>query len=111
MSHRSLVWNRSSSSGSPRPFFDKVTLHLPRAKHPLVISSKGAPHKPYIKSVSVNGKKVHSPVITHADIAAGGHLKFEMSDKPQAWSSSTLVSSVSRSGCGMTWDLISVCAL
>ncbi|KAI0686232.1 glycoside hydrolase family 92 protein [Earliella scabrosa] len=74
------------------PFFDKVTLHLPGAKHPLVISSKGAPHKPYIKSVSVNGKKVRSPVITHADIAAGGHLKFEMSDKPQAWSSSTLMS-------------------
>ena len=105
MSHRSLVWNRSSSSGSPRPFFDKVTLHLPGAKHPLVISSKGAPHKPYIKSVSVNGRELDTPVLTHADIASGGYVVFEMSEKPQAWSSNTLVSGVFRCAVGACSDV------
>ncbi|KAI0751924.1 glycoside hydrolase family 92 protein [Daedaleopsis nitida] len=73
------------------PFFDKVTVHLPGAEHPLVISSRGAPKKPYIKSVSVNGRMLASPVLKHEDIASGGLVVFEMSDKPQAWSSSTLV--------------------
>ena len=74
-----------------RPFFDKVTIDLPGAK-PLVITSTGAPSKPYIKSVTVNGKQLESPVLTHVDIAEGGEIAFEMSDKPQAWASSTLVS-------------------
>ncbi|KAI0773496.1 glycoside hydrolase family 92 protein [Fomes fomentarius] len=73
------------------PFFDKVTIDLPGADHPLVISSRGAPRKPYIKSVSVNGRKLDVPVLTHADIAGGGYIVFEMSERPQAWSSSTLV--------------------
>lgn len=56
-----------------------------------MITSTGAPSKPYIKSVKVNGKQVSSPVLTHADIASGGEIVFEMSEKPQAWASSTLV--------------------
>ncbi|TFK83330.1 glycoside hydrolase family 92 protein [Polyporus arcularius HHB13444] len=74
------------------PFFDKVTIDLPAAKHPLVITSPGAPSKPYIKNVSVNGKKLAGPILTHADIASGGHIEFEMSETPQAWASATLVS-------------------
>ena len=74
-----------------RPFFDKVTIDLPAAK-PLVITSSGAPKKPYIQSVNVNGKPLSSTIITHADIASGGHIQFEMSETPQAWASSTLVS-------------------
>ncbi len=74
------------------PFFNKVTIDLPAAKHPLVITSPGAPSKPYIKSVSVNGKKLAGPILTHADIASGGHIEFEMSETPQAWASATLVS-------------------
>ncbi|KAI0637472.1 glycoside hydrolase family 92 protein [Trametes polyzona] len=77
------------------PFFDKVTIDLPNAPQPLVISSPGAPSKPYIKSVTVNGRALKEPILTHADIAAGGHIHFEMSAEPEAWASSTLVSTVS----------------
>lgn len=76
----------------PRPFFDKVTIDFPNATQPLVITSKGAPHKPYIKSVSVNGEARTSPVLKHVDIAHGGHIVFEMSAEPQAWASGTSVS-------------------
>ncbi|KAI0766209.1 glycoside hydrolase family 92 protein [Trametes elegans] len=74
------------------PFFDKVTIDLPNATQPLVITSAGAPTEPYIKRVSVNGRALDGPILTHAEIASGGHLEFEMSAQPQAWSSRTLVS-------------------
>ena len=80
------------------PFFNKVTIDLPNALEPLVISSPGAPSKPYIKSVSVNGHALSSPVLDHADIFRGGKIEFEMSATPEAWASSTLVSVVRISG-------------
>ncbi|KAI0666060.1 glycoside hydrolase family 92 protein [Trametes maxima] len=73
------------------PFFDKVTIDLPAAPKPLVITSAGAPSKPYIRSVTVNGHSVDTPILTHANISSGGTIHFEMSAEPQAWSSSTLV--------------------
>ncbi|KAI0365463.1 glycoside hydrolase family 92 protein [Pilatotrama ljubarskyi] len=73
------------------PFFDKVTIDLPNASKPLVITSSGAPSRPYIKSVTVKGRSLDTPILTHADIASGGHIHFDMSAEPQAWSSSTLV--------------------
>ncbi|KAI1790667.1 glycoside hydrolase family 92 protein [Ganoderma leucocontextum] len=73
------------------PFFDKVTIDLPAAPRPLVITSPGAPTKPYIKSVTVNGRTLAAPVLTHADIASGGQIDFEMSGTPQGWASGTLL--------------------
>lgn len=72
------------------PFFDKVTIQLPAASQPLVISSAGAPTKPYIKSLTVNGKPRDAPIIKHEDIAAGGSIEFEMSETPEAWASGVL---------------------
>ncbi|KAI0795422.1 glycoside hydrolase family 92 protein [Abortiporus biennis] len=72
------------------PFFDKVTINLPAASKPLVISSPGASTKPYIKSLNVNGKCTSKPIFKHSDIKDGGLIEFEMSDKPEKWASSTL---------------------
>ncbi len=72
-----------------RPFYDKITIDLPGAPKPLVITSTGAPSRPYIKSVTVNGRSLDTPILTHEDIVAGGHIVFEMSDTPQAWVSRT----------------------
>ncbi|CDO69453.1 Glycoside Hydrolase Family 92 protein [Trametes cinnabarina] len=79
-----------------RPFFEKITIDLPNAKRPLVITSPGAPNKPYVRSVTVNGRMLDSPVLQHADIASGGSIHFEMSAEPQAWASDTLVSGTLR---------------
>ena len=69
-----------------RPFFDKITIDLPgtSASH-LIISARGAGHKPYVKGVTLNGKQLHGPIIKHEQIARGGHLVFEMSEQPEAW--------------------------
>ena len=68
-----------------------MTINLPNAPRPLVITSIGAPSKPYIKSLTVNGKPLDAPLLGHGDIAYGGQIVFEMSDQPQAWGSATLV--------------------
>ena len=63
----------------------------------MVITSPGAPKKPYIKRVTVNGRELTSPILTHTDIANGGHISFEMSGSPQSWASGTLVRPFSES--------------
>ncbi|EJF58543.1 hypothetical protein DICSQDRAFT_149044 [Dichomitus squalens LYAD-421 SS1] len=73
------------------PFFDRVAIDLPNASRPLVITSSGAPSKPYIKGLTVNGKPLETPFLTHEDIAFGGEIVFEMSSSPQTWGSATLV--------------------
>ncbi|KAA1478112.1 hypothetical protein DENSPDRAFT_787640 [Dentipellis sp. KUC8613] len=72
------------------PFFDSITIRLPGAPAPLRITSHGAPKKPYIKSLTVNGEKLSDPVITHEQIVRGGDIVFEMSSEPQPWASETL---------------------
>ena len=74
-----------------RPFFDKITIDLPAAKTPLVITASGAPLKPYVNSVTVNGRELAVPILAHRDIASGGHIDFRMSSTPQSWGSGTLV--------------------
>jgi putative alpha-1,2-mannosidase len=73
-----------------RPFFDKITVRLPGAPKPLVVSASGATTMPYVRSVTVNGERLEWPVIRHEQIAGGGEVIFEMSEEPQSWGSETL---------------------
>ena len=43
-----------------------------------------------MKSLTIDGVSVNDPVITHAQIARGVNVVFEMSDSPQAWGSPTI---------------------
>ncbi|KAG6887028.1 hypothetical protein C0995_002298 [Termitomyces sp. Mi166 len=74
------------------PFFDKITIHLPPRpgqevdqSRKLTILAAGAPVKPYIKSLTVNGRKVDVPIIRHDDIMDGGEIVFEMSEWVEKW--------------------------
>jgi len=89
------------------PFFDSVTLELPvlgsgRGDAPvstkLHISAPGAPSQPYVRSLRVHGRNMDGPIITHADIVRGGHIKFDMSAEPQPWASGTLTAGTDQSG-------------
>lgn len=71
------------------PFFDKVTLRLPRAHRPLVITSPRAGLNPYVQALSLNGKKITKPFLSHAALVGGGKLKFTMNAAPQPWGAST----------------------
>ena len=66
------------------PFFDAVTINLPDASQPLHIIAPGASTKLYVKSLRINGKELNEPIIKHSQIAHGGVIEFEMSDRPQA---------------------------
>lgn len=76
----------SYAIGAPQT--PKVTLKLANGKT-FTTTAKGLSktHK-YIQSVSLNGKPLNRNYLTHADIMAGGELKYVMSDKPnKAWGS------------------------
>ncbi|KAF9523228.1 glycosyl hydrolase family 92-domain-containing protein [Crepidotus variabilis] len=86
------------------PLFEKITLSVP---DPLTISSPkpstrkitviahGARSKPFVKSLSINGQPVATPLITHSQLmgwvnsdgtrADETTIEFEMSDKVEAW--------------------------
>lgn len=51
----------------------------------LTIIAPGAQTKPYVKSLTINGEAVTWPIIHHDQIANGGSVVFEMSDKVEAW--------------------------
>lgn len=83
------------------PFFEKVTIRLPAGvstggdagaegggERKLVIQALGAPTKPYVKSLRVDGKPVHRPILTHHQILGAGYIEFEMSEKPTSWGNS-----------------------
>jgi predicted alpha-1,2-mannosidase len=68
-----------------RPMFSKLQLRMKAA--PLIIEAPNAdPSRPYVKSVTFNGTPVAHAWLKHATIANGGVLRFEMSNKPEAWS-------------------------
>ncbi|KAI0532848.1 glycoside hydrolase family 92 protein [Xylaria digitata] len=82
------------------PFFEKVTLRLPRGaatggevgdsaekQREIVISAPGAPAKPYVKGLVVDGKRKEKPVITHRELVDARLVLFEMSSTPTDWGS------------------------
>jgi predicted alpha-1,2-mannosidase len=76
----------SDSYAVGSPFFSKVTLRLPGARRPLVVSSPGnSAATPYVSSLSLNGKPVSTPTLTQRDLTGGGVLRFGMSATPTTW--------------------------
>ncbi|KAJ5818983.1 hypothetical protein N7474_004574 [Penicillium riverlandense] len=78
------------------PFFDKVTIRLPRGvstggevsgteEKTLIISAPGAPSKPYVKSLKIDGTEVNVPVLKHGDIVKAESIEYEMSEVPTSW--------------------------
>ncbi|MGA4541984.1 GH92 family glycosyl hydrolase [Uniformispora flossi] len=71
------------------PFFDKVTLDLPGARRPLVISAGQAESSPYVQALSLDGTNITKPFLSHEALLRGGDLDFTMNAQPQAWGAST----------------------
>lgn len=82
------------------PFFERVVLRLPRGAatggevgssegrdRELVISAPGAPKKPYVKGLTIDGESKETPVITHRELVNAALIVFEMSETPSAWGS------------------------
>ena len=64
------------------PYLPHILLHLESGNN-LEIKAEGLSDKNcYVKSVTLNGKKLERLYITHAELMEGGVLEFEMSSKP-----------------------------
>ncbi len=62
------------------PQLPEVTLRLPGGRKLAVVAKNLSEKNKYVKSVSLNGKKIDGFKITHDQIMAGGTLEFEMED-------------------------------
>jgi predicted alpha-1,2-mannosidase len=67
------------------PLFARVALHLPNGKTFDIAARGNDANNVYIQSARLNGVPLQVPVITYAQIEAGGELKFVMGPKPSAW--------------------------
>ena len=67
------------------PIFDRVEITLPQNGHVITIEAEGARHKPFVKSLLVDGAAAEIPVLRHDDIMKAQTVTFEMSDEPQSW--------------------------
>ncbi|MDN5210809.1 GH92 family glycosyl hydrolase [Fulvivirgaceae bacterium BMA12] len=69
------------------PLYSKIVLNLPEPYHKkVIISAKGVDEgKKYIKSLTLDGKPITKPFISHADIVSCDELVFEMSATPTDW--------------------------
>ena len=64
------------------PLFDRAEVRLGQGRTLRVIARGNAPDAPYVQSVRWNGKPWTRNWISHADLAKGGELEFEMGRTP-----------------------------
>ncbi|KAI4592301.1 hypothetical protein KJ359_011360 [Pestalotiopsis sp. 9143b] len=80
------------------PLFEKVTLRLPAgamtggeestqqaAEKTLVINAPGAPHKPYVDGLRVDGKEINRPVLKHSELVGASLVEFNMAETRGIW--------------------------
>ncbi|KAI1493476.1 glycoside hydrolase family 92 protein [Biscogniauxia mediterranea] len=80
------------------PFFEKVRLRLPAGvatggearaagggEKTVVITAPGAPTKPYVRGLRIDGRAVDSPIIRHGELVNARSIEFEMSGTPTSW--------------------------
>ena len=65
-----------------RPFVNRAVLHLPNGKRFTVVARGLAPDQPYVGQVFLNGRPLSRSYIRHAEIVAGGELRFVMAGAP-----------------------------
>jgi predicted alpha-1,2-mannosidase len=67
------------------PLFSRVTLNLPNGKTFEITAANNSERNVYIQSAALNGKPLNRPVVSYAQIEAGGKLDFVMGPQPSAW--------------------------
>jgi predicted alpha-1,2-mannosidase len=67
------------------PMFARVALNLPGGKRFEISAASNSPDHPYIQSAKLNGKALRKPVLTYAQIEAGGRLDLIMGPVPSSW--------------------------
>ena len=63
----------------------ETALHLPGGRTFTILAQDAGPANPYVQAATLNGTPLDHPWISHADITAGGTLRFVMGPQPSAW--------------------------
>jgi predicted alpha-1,2-mannosidase len=72
-----------------RPFVREATLHLPNGRAFRVVADHFAKANGYVGRVELNGKLLEKTYLTHAQVMAGGELRFVMQAAPnKSWGAS-----------------------
>ena len=66
------------------PLFDRAEIAVPGGTFTIVAENNSSENK-YIRRVWLNGRPWTKPWIGHAEVMAGGELRFEMDDEPHVW--------------------------
>lgn len=71
------------------PLVNHASIHNPAHGTSFsIVAENNSPDHPYIQSATLNGKMLTRSWITHAEIVAGGELRFRMGNQPnKAWAS------------------------
>ena len=64
------------------PYFDKMTVHLPKGKKLEINAPGNSDTNRYVQQLKVNGKKYNKNYIKHTDLLKGAKMNYVMSDKP-----------------------------
>jgi putative alpha-1,2-mannosidase len=64
------------------PLFKKVTMKMSNNKILTISAPNASPENIYVKSVTINDKKLKNSWFYHKDIQNGGTIVFDMTDKP-----------------------------
>lgn len=64
------------------PHFDSMTVRLQAGKTLHIRAAGAESGKFYVRSVTLNGRKLERPFLTHKDLVGGGELVFAMSSEP-----------------------------
>jgi predicted alpha-1,2-mannosidase len=64
------------------PLFNEVTMHMGKGRDLVIRAENNSDSNPYIQSATLKGRPWNKPWFSHADIADGGELVFQMGPRP-----------------------------
>ncbi len=68
-----------------RPLFESMTVNMPGGKKLRIVADNFSKDNTYVESVTLNGRPIDTPFITHDQFTGGGELRFRMSAVPTKW--------------------------
>jgi len=81
------------------PLFDEAVVHMGDGKALVIQARNNSEQNMYIQSATLNGQPLNKPWFSHADIANGGKLVFEMGSQPNRnWGSAVEAAPPSMTG-------------
>lgn len=71
------------------PLFTKATVHMDNGNTLVINAPNNSSENIYVQGVKLNGEDYDKAYFTHADLAAGGTIDFDMGSTPSTWGMST----------------------